>query len=292
MKKTHLTTISKSGTSGNKQQTPNTKLQLYSPFQIACKYVRYLFTASNGKGHGVHSPYVFEWIEKALNGKENGPIQTQIESQRKQLLANSKTIEVKDLGAGSTSLSSTQRKISAIAQSSLKSFKYASLLHRIADFHGAETIVELGTSLGLTTSYLASIPSNPSVYTFEGVPDIAKQAASVFEALSLRNITLIQGHFDETLPAFLKENHKLDLVYIDGNHRKEPTLNYFKQILQNSHENTMMIFDDIHWSKEMEEAWDFIKAHESVTLSMDLFFIGIVMFRKDFKVKQHFVIRY
>lgn len=265
---------------------------MYSPFQIACKYVRYLFTASNGKGHGVHSPYVFEWIEKVLNGKKNGPIQTQIESQRKQLIANSKTIEVKDLGAGSTSLTSTQRKISDIAQSSLKSFKYASLLHRIAAFHGAETIVELGTSLGLTTSYLASIPNNPSVYTFEGVPDIAKQAASVFDALALQNITLIQGHFDETLPAFLKENHKLDLVYIDGNHRKEPTINYFKQILQNSQENTMMIFDDIHWSKEMEESWDFIKAHESVTLSLDLFFIGIVMFRKDFKVKQHFVIRY
>ena len=265
---------------------------MYTPFQIAFKYFHYLLTSSNGKGHGIHSPYVFEWIEKALNGKENGPIQPQIESLRKKLKANNKSIEVKDLGAGSSTLTSSQRKISDIAQSSLKSFKYATLLHRIAAFHGAKTIVELGTSLGLTTSYLASIPSNPSVYSFEGVPDIANQAASVFEELELRNIKLIQGHFDQTLPAFLKENHQLDLVYIDGNHKKEPTVNYFTQMLQNSHENTMMIFDDIHWSKEMEDAWDCIKANESVTLTMDLFFIGIVMFRKDFKVKQHFVVRY
>lgn len=265
---------------------------MYNSFQIACKYIHYLFTASNGKGHGVHSPFVFEWIEKVLIGKENSPIQSKIEAQRKRLYSSNKTVEVKDFGAGSASLKLAERKISDIAKSSLKSFKYATLLHRIAEHHGAKTILELGTSLGLTTSYLASISTKPTVYSFEGVTDIANEANSFFDQLDLGNVNLIRGHFDKTLPEFLEGNQKFDLVYIDGNHRKEPTVDYFKQLLQNSHENTMMIFDDIHWSKEMEDAWEIIKMHDSVTLTIDLFFIGIVMLSKDFKVKQHFIVRY
>lgn len=251
-----------------------------------------MLTASNGKGHGIHSPYVFEWIEKALHGKIISPLQTEIEVQRKLLLSNKNRIEVKEMGAGSTKLSSKQRSISDIAKTSLKPFTYASLLHRIATFHQPKTIVELGTSLGITTSYLATIPGNPEVFTFEGVHDIAETAKQHFEKLKLHNIKLTEGNFDNAIPIFLAEKPILDLVYIDGNHRKEPTLSYFKQLLSCSHDNTMMIFDDIHWSKEMEEAWELVKSHESVTLSIDLFFIGVVLFRRDFKVKQHFTIRY
>jgi len=265
---------------------------LYSPFQIACKYLRYLFVASNGKGHGIHSPYVYEWIEKALNDISASPLQQNIESLRKRLYNNNRELSVIELGAGSTSIRTSQRKISDIARTSLKPFKYASLLYRIAKFHQPKTIVELGTSLGLTTSYLASIPGTPDVFTFEGVPDIAKEANAHFQQLGLQNVHLIQGDFNNTIPEFLKKQTGLDLIYIDGNHRKAPTLDYFQQLLKHSHEQTMMIFDDIHWSREMEEAWESIKSHESVMLTIDLFFIGIVLFRSEFKVKQHFTIRY
>lgn len=265
---------------------------MYSPLQIAFKYLRYLLVASNGKGHGIHSPYVFEWIEKALQAKTISPLQSEIEAQRKYLLTNKNRLEVNEMGAGSNKLASKQRSISDIAKTSLKPFKYANLIYRIAAFHQPKTIVELGTSLGITTSYLASIPGNPMVYTFEGVHGIAETAKQNFERLKFSNIKLIEGNFDHSLPSFLALKPSLDFVYVDGNHRKEPTLTYFNQLLTCSHEHTMMIFDDIHWSKEMEEAWELVKSHESVTLTIDLFFIGIVLFRKDFKVKQHFTIRY
>ena len=81
-------------------------------------------------------------------------------------------------------------------------------------------------------------------------------------------------------------------VLAQAEDRKIPTLDYFEQILLSSNEETIFIFDDIHWSKEMEEAWEIIKQHTAVSLSIDLFFIGIVFLKKDFKVKQHFVIRF
>ena len=126
----------------------------------------------------------------------------------------------------------------------------------------------------------------------EGSLEVAAIAKRNFEALQLNNISVIEGNFDDTLPGLLSKINTADFVFVDGNHRKEPTVNYFEQLLAHSTNNTILIFDDIHWSSEMEEAWDYIKQHTAVTLTIDLFFIGIVFLRSEQKEKQHFNIRF
>jgi predicted O-methyltransferase YrrM len=160
----------------------------------------------------------------------------------------------------------------------------------MVNYFKPKEILELGTSLGITASYLASANKGPQVTTLEGAATISTLAQQTFNAQQLTNIKLITGNFDDTLKDAVTKNY--DFVFIDGNHRKEPTLRYFQQLLSCVHNNSVMVFDDIHWSKEMEGAWEEIKNHSSVTLTVDLFFIGLVFFRKEQKEKEHFVLRF
>jgi len=265
---------------------------LYSSFQLAKKYLGYYFHASNGKGHGMHSPFVFDFIKYVLNDKKEYDDYKKIESVRKALLHDNRVIEVEDFGAGSAVIKTNTRIISKVAASSLKPKKYAQLLYRIVKYYQPQNIVELGTSFGITSSYLASGNPNAEVYTLEGASSIASIAKQNFEKLQLENVKLLQGDFDKKLPVLFSVLQKIDLAFIDGNHRKEPTLEYFEQLLNHSASSTIFIFDDIHWSTGMEEAWAAICSHPSVTLSIDLFFIGLVFVNPDFKVKQQFQIRF
>ena len=265
---------------------------MFSRLAILTKYLRYRIISSNGKGHGIHSPFVFDFIEKVLNDKKQRECYIEIESLRKSLLKDKSIIEVEDFGAGSSVIKTNKRRIDKIASSSLKPRKYAQLLHKIIQYYKPVHIIELGTSFGITTSYLAKANISVIVDTFEGSSAIAQVAERNFEKLKINNIKLHKGDFKNTFPQFIETIDKIEFAFIDGNHRKEPTIHNFQTLLNKCHENTILVFDDIHWSKEMEEAWAFIKNHDAVTLSIDLFFIGIIFFRKDFKVKQHFSIQF
>jgi predicted O-methyltransferase YrrM len=265
---------------------------MYSTFQLIKKYLRYRITASNGKGHGVHSPFVYHFIEQVLNDKKEYPFYKKAEQRRNELLRDHHMIEVEDFGAGSALIKTRQRKVSAIAASSLKPRKYAQLLYRIVQQYQPGMILELGTSLGTSTAYMAAANPAAKVYTCEGSENIAVIARYTFQKLDVANIETVTGNFDDTLPVLLSRCDHVDLAFIDGNHRKVPTLDYFEKILPKLSQQGMIIFDDIHWSAEMEEAWHRIKQHPSVTLSIDLFFIGIILISPDFKERQHFVINY
>ncbi|MBX9782940.1 MAG: class I SAM-dependent methyltransferase [Chitinophagaceae bacterium] len=263
---------------------------MYSTLQLTIKFLRYYLNASNGKGQGIHSPFVFQLVTKVLNDKTEYPSYKAIEQQRSLLLCNESIIEVDDFGAGSVKGLKKKRVVQAIAASSLKPKKYAQLLFRLAQHFQSKEILELGTSLGITTSYLAIANPSAAVATMEGSAAIASIAQQTFQQLQLKNIEIITGNFDETLTSV--SNKQYDFIFIDGNHRKEPTLRYFNQLLGCMHNDSVLVFDDIHWSKEMEEAWEQIQLHPSVTLTIDLFFIGLVFFRKEQKEKEYFVIRF
>ncbi|MEO6720879.1 MAG: class I SAM-dependent methyltransferase [Ferruginibacter sp.] len=265
---------------------------MYSRFQLAKKYLHYYFTASNSKGHGVHSPFVFDFIKNVLRDKQQYSCYDIIEMRRTALQADDSVIEVEDFGAGSGVIKSRSRVVKDIAGSSLKPKKFAQLLFRVVNYYRPATILELGTSFGITTSYLASGNEAANVYTCEGSSSIAAIAKTTFYELQLKNVQLLQGDFSKTLPIVFSKIDKLDLAFIDGNHRKEPTLHYLQQLLKHATDNTMLIFDDIHWSMEMEAAWLEIQQHPSVTLTIDFFFIGLVFINPEFKVKQHFTIRF
>ncbi|MDQ6903226.1 MAG: class I SAM-dependent methyltransferase [Bacteroidota bacterium] len=265
---------------------------MYSSFEIAKKYLRYFINAKDRKGHGMHSPFVFDFIIHVLNDKKKYECYAMIEPLRKQLLSDETIIEIEDFGAGSAIMPSNKRKINAIARSSLKSKKFAKLLFRIVNYYKPKTVIELGTSFGITTSYMASGEHHPEIYTLEGSKEIGKIAERNFSKLNLQNINLLLGNFKDTFISTLDKIEFVDLAFVDGNHRKNATLQYFFELEKKSTPASIFIFDDIHWSEEMEQAWREIQRQPSVTLTIDLFFIGLVFFSPDFKEKQHFTIRF
>ena len=265
---------------------------MYSKLQMAKKYAGYLLRASNGKGHGIHSPFVFDFVTNVLNDKRTFYCYRTIEKLRGYLKRDKTILAIDDFGAGSKVAGHIQRTVSSIARYSLKPKKYSRLLFRMINHYQPSTVLELGTSLGITTAYMASGNAGAQVVTMEGAGAVANIAKQNFSVLCLNNIAVIEGNFDNTLPATLQQLPVVDFVFIDGNHRRQPTLDYFEQLLHKTKEHSLCIFDDIHWSNEMEEAWNLIKAHATVTLSIDLFFIGIVFFRKENKAKQEYTIRF
>lgn len=264
---------------------------MYGRYHLIKKYLRYYLHASNGKGHGVHSPFVFDFIKNVINDRYDYDAYGKIESRRKALLQDTSFIRVEDFGAGPVINQKENRQVSKIAARSLKPKKYAQLLYRMIKYYKPLQVIELGTSLGITTAYLAS-GTNASVHTLEGSPTIAAIAEKTFVSLGIKNIIQHIGNFDDTFPPLLSNIRPPLFVFVDGNHRREPTLRYFQEVLKYADFSTIIVFDDIHWSTEMEEAWDLIKKNSLVTLSIDLFFIGIVFFKSDFKVKQHFSVRF
>jgi predicted O-methyltransferase YrrM len=265
---------------------------MYSPFQLAAKYFKYWITASNGKGHGMHSPFVFEFITKVLNDKTSYSAYGKVETLRNRLLNHNTVLEVEDFGAGSAVDKKSKRSVSSIAKNAAKPKKFGQLLFRIVKHYQPATILELGTSLGVTTSYLSLGKPDARLITMEGSKEIADTAKKNFKAIELRNLELIEGNFDHTLASVVRGLSTVDFSFIDGNHRQEPTERYFKELLAKTNNDSILVFDDIHWSGEMEAVWETIKKDAAVTCSIDLFFIGIVFFRKEFKEKQHFIIRY
>ncbi len=265
---------------------------MYSRSVLAAKYIAWYLGAANSRGHGVHSPFVFDFIKFVLRDTSDYGDYKQIELHRSRLLEDQKLLQVTDFGAGSVNGNHKERRVSSIASAALKSPKYASLLYRMIKAYRPSTILELGTSLGITTAYLASAAKDANVITVEGAPAVAEVATQVFEELKLKNITQVTGSFDEMLPGLLTRTNKLDFVFMDGNHRYEPTMRYLDLMLPHLHEYTVVVLDDIHWSAEMERAWRECRSHPRVTLSIDLFFIGVLFFRKEFRVPQHFAIRF
>jgi len=265
---------------------------MYSPFTILKKYIAYYFTASNGHGHGIHSPFVYAFIRNVLNTKIEHEVSKRIEAVRKKLLTDDTILQIEDFGAGSVSKLTNRRSINKIAATSLKPKKFAQLLNRIVKNQQPETIVELGTSLGITTSYLATAVSHAKVFTFEGAVSVSEKAESVFQQLQLQNINLIRGAFNETLPSFLTTIHQIDFAFLDGHHQYEATVRYFEWLLPKIPDSGIVVLDDIHWSSGMEKAWDEIRQHPRVKISIDLFFIGILFFRNEQFEPEHFTIRF
>jgi predicted O-methyltransferase YrrM len=256
---------------------------------LAFRYVRYYLTA-----HGpqkVHSPFVFDLLTTVINNDKGYYIYEEVESVRTKLSASPDSIEVTDLGAGSKVFKRNKRPVSLLTKHTVKPKKYGQLLFRLVNHFQPKTVLELGTSLGVTSLYLAKANSATPVVTIEGCPNTAKYAGKIFEEQNATNLQQFVGDFAVQLPAALKHIETLDFVFFDGNHQEEPTLDYFQQCLPKANENTVFVFDDIHWSVGMEAAWKRIKAHPKVTITIDLFHIGLVFFRTG-QQEEHFTLRH
>lgn len=257
--------------------------------KLILKYIIYFITSKNQ--HYVHSPFIFDFITKVLYLEKKENPCYDIEILRKHLCKSKKEISIIDFGARSKINTSNKRKIKDIAQNSTKREKFGRLFYRIVKFYKPKKILELGTSLGISTAYLAKGNPKGKIYTFEGCPSTLKVAKKNLQNLELTNIEYILGDFKYTLSKNLNKIKDIDLIFIDGNHRKKPTIEYFKTCLNYSKNNTILIFDDINWSKGMQEAWKYIKEHPKTRVTIDLFFIGIVFLRSELS-KEDFKIRF
>ncbi|NEU08748.1 class I SAM-dependent methyltransferase [Flavihumibacter sp. R14] len=257
--------------------------------QLVFDYLKHRFTAKTR--HGVHSPFVYKLIDEIIYDFHAKNEYREIEELRAALLQDERVINITDLGAGSHLNNNKKKGVSTIAKNALKPARLAQLIYRLAEYFSPKNVIELGTCLGITTAYLAkAVPASP-VISIEGCPETAAIAAENLSRLKISNVELNTGNFDTVLPDILDRQENLDFVFIDGNHRKDATLNYFEWCLPKLSENGIMIFDDIYWSKGMKEAWQQIKADPRVTVTVDLFWIGLVFVRKG-QVKEDFKVKY
>ncbi len=256
--------------------------------QIIKSYLNFLWNSKNE--HGVHSPFVFDLVTKCFYDTKKYTEYSILKEYRKSLLKNKNYIEVTDFGAGSKVFRSNKRQISKIAQTAGISQKRAELLFRITKYFKPDSILELGTSLGLATSALALGNPKAKIKTLEGCQNTIHQCQLQLQKFNINTVECINTEFSSYLKNFQLPTSNFQLIYFDGNHSKQSTLNYFELLLPTISNESVWILDDIHWSLEMEEAWEIIKNHPRVTVSIDTFQWGIVFFRIE-QEKEHFVIR-
>jgi predicted O-methyltransferase YrrM len=255
-------------------------------FHIIKAYLKFIWNSKNE--HGVHSPFVFDLVTKCFYNKKSKPEYSVLKSYRTSLLENKNSIEVTDFGAGSRVFKSNKRQVSKIAQTAGISSKRAELLYRIVHYFQPESIIEIGTSLGLATSALSLGNPKAKITTLEGCENTLGIAKSQLEKFNFSNIEYVTTEFSSYLSDALHST--FDLIYFDGNHQKQATLDYFELLLPTITNESIWIFDDIHWSADMEEAWEIIKNNEKVIVTIETFQWGILFFRTEQR-KEHFVIR-
>ena len=241
--------------------------------------------------HSLHSPFFFKFYTNILKGQLHEEVTERLEGYRNKLIADERSLFVKDLGAGSAFFNANSpRMVRDIARTSISPQKYSSLYLRIIKAYSYNTILELGTSLGINALYLASSPSS-QVTTFEGAEEVAGIAEELFKSAAVQNIKLVNGNIDESLPEVLKTINLVDFALIDANHRYEPTLKYFDLLVSKVAPDSMVALDDIHSSADMEKAWTAIQQDARVWATADLYRCGLVFFNPSLN-KQHVVLRF
>lgn len=250
----------------------------------------FVYWLRNVEEHSLHSPFVYDLYKDVIKPAHCANSFPEVEDLRKRLLSDNRVIRTESFGAKSTLDSKRDRRIGNIANMGVSGRKYSELFYAIGNYFQHEHVWELGTSLGLNTIYLASIP-NAHVTTFEGCSETAKVAKENIRLSDKSNVKIIGGNIDETISFQLGKTKDLDMVFFDANHRYEPTIRYFEACLEKTHKSSVFIFDDIHWSKGMNNAWEKIIEHPLSRITIDLFQCGLVFFDPELP-KQHFILKY
>ncbi len=267
---------------------------MLSKLFITGSYAEYWLKARHKKGHGIHSPFVFDLIENVFEDDRHFYAYDDIKAIREDLCTWKEPVKYREVGALSHwAGKKNERLISDITKNSSVTPKYGQLLFRLTNYFKPMNILELGTSVGLSSLYMAAGSPNAKLRTYDINKDLVRIANSNFKSLHLEKALAETALFEEKITKIHKEFDKLDFVFIDGNHRKEATILYFTFLEKYFHNDTIVILDDIHWSKEMDEAWNYIRSLPQVSLSIDIFQFGILFFRKEFLGnKQNYIIKF
>jgi len=264
-------------------------VRMIKELRLTNKYLKYLIKSKIR--HGIHSPFVYSFISDVFYDKSEHAEYKKVEKLRNLMYSDKSLINIEDLGAGSRLGNSKQNTVSSVCKKSALSKKYAKLLFRLVKIYKPSSILEFGTSFGLSTIYFSLANPNSKIYTIEGSEEIYMKANENFKLLGLKNIISLQGSFIYNIDKVLNEENSFDFIFFDGDHTYESTIIYFEKCLSKINNNSIFVFDDINWSEEMERAWFYIKNHKEVRVTIDIFFMGFVFFDKRLS-KQNFVLRF
>lgn len=247
-------------------------------------FIKHFFVAKRN-GHGVHSPFAYKLCEDVFYNTYPYSAFEDLKKIRQELLSNNQKIEIEDFGAGSKTFKSNVRKIKDIAKKGISPSLQSQILYRLFNFLKCRNGIELGSSIGLNALYLSKVNKNAAIISIEGSQSLYAFAKQLAANNNGTNIEFIHAKFDDAFPKILEKLATIDFLYIDGNHTYAATLNYFNLALSKTNKESVMVFDDIYWSEEMTKAWNEIKNHPSVTLSIDTFYFGLIFFKEEFKEK-------
>lgn len=241
----------------------------------------------------VHSPFVYQFFTEIIRDTNRYADYQDIEDLVDAMKNERQLLETTGFGASSGGLAyqTNYERVGKIVKTSSVQRRTGRLLYRIARNAKAGNIIELGTSLGISTMYLAKGAPQAVIHSLEGCSAKTTRAERNFNKLGITNVRNHIGHFDILLDQVISEIDTIDILFMDGNHRQEPTLKYFELCLEKAGNDSIFIFDDIRWSQGMKNAWETIKTNPRVSVSIDLFNIGLVFFRKE-SSKQDFLLKF
>ncbi|MGE0568526.1 MAG: O-methyltransferase [Bacteroidia bacterium] len=250
-------------------------------------YLRHYFT-SKKKGHGIHSPFVYQLCENVFYNNFDFYAFDKLHKIRKELSKAKIHFQVEDFGAGSKHFKDQSRSIASIINHGISTRPQSEMLFKLINYLQPNTILELGTSIGINTLYFSKAKRDAKIISIEAEKELVRFAKQLFSTEKAKNITLIEGKFDDVLPQLLEKEKPFDMIYIDGNHTYDATMRYTKLLLESTTKDSCIIYDDIYWSEGMTKAWNEIIADKKITISIDCFYFGIVFFRNESKQKEHF----
>jgi len=251
------------------------------------EWLKYQFIAENA--YTIHSPFLYQFWENVIKpARKDTLYDTHISSVFKELCKNNTYLKKQDLGTGKNT---GHEQVSYIAKTSSVRPKFGHILHQLVKYFKPQIMIELGTCLGISTLYMLHDFEGTHFYSIEGSPARQNIAKSHLETLKKQNLILLQNSFEKELPSVLAKHNTIDLIFIDGNHTFEATQEYFTLFLPYMNEKSILVFDDIHWSKDMLNVWEYIYQHPKVSLTIDVFQFGICFFNSNVS-KENKILRY
>ncbi|MCX7953574.1 MAG: class I SAM-dependent methyltransferase [Bacteroidales bacterium] len=254
-------------------------------------FIKYLLTSRHRKGHGIHSPYIYHLIKNVFLYNQKKYQLKLVPRRFKEIIQKYSTVEHLDFGAkgkGTKYLINVKKKYKYISVP----IKYGKILSNLITYFNCKNILELGTGLGISSSYMALLNNRSTITTVDASTEFIKIAQELWKKLRINNINVINKTFNEAINEIIKTNDFIDMLFIDGNHKKDALLSYYYKLKPKFNKNTIVVIDDIYWSKEMHEAWNIIKNDPDVSLSIDIFRMGLIFFTDKIFFKQHYKIRY
>ncbi|MCK5135727.1 MAG: class I SAM-dependent methyltransferase [Bacteroidales bacterium] len=231
------------------------------------KYLEHQLYRRHRKGRGIHPPYLFSFVHDVVFNTPGTDIPHEISEMHRNLWKDRTMIGERTVG-------------SFVCGSSV-SPRYGELLFRITRWFCPDMILELGTGLGVSTMYLGQGYPGVPLHSIEGNTERAAFAAQLVCRCHLEQVSIHWGDLDRKLEEILPQLDGRFVAFVDANHSYEPTIRYVRAILEKAGDEAVIIMDDIYWSRGMSRAWKEVISWPGISVSIDLFHMGILLLRKD-----------